>query len=439
MLLLIRHATATKRKDAWDALDALDIDRPETVSFGPDDAQTMLPSLKHEHRIGVPWLLSVRLAGESWIHCIPSNEKIISVEQIARNKRLHVLASWYDPKEKCTHACLYIKGKRAAELVTAGKGEAVPQVISFSPSHAKFHPKDSKSVRELLARFFAAVDANLTDLQVRELNGGIELRGASGRPIRAADIEELGITYYAPLSAAENPAGKCLQEAIESGEVEAVHRAIADGASLEFLPDIEVSPLSIAFDSRYPGDWRGVAKVLVDAGAPINGYGWEDTPLCSVIDSGIKDERRIIEHIKAIRALGADINAPARHFNKGLTPLHLAVQRSLPDVVKFLLDRGAKFDALDADGLTALDLAEQLSRNNAPAESTGMKNEAVDGGGRHGVLTLLEAFAHQFSGTPNERAVRGRRVWKILRNKNSSGNSSKARRTRRINRQSINR
>ena len=74
-------------------------------------------------------------------------------------------------------------------------------------------------------------------------------------------------------------------------------------------------------------------------------------------------EGAIIECIQAILALGGDINARDRGQNRGAAPLHLAVYYMFPQVVRFLINRGASLDARDPTGKTPLECAESRARN----------------------------------------------------------------------------
>jgi hypothetical protein len=183
--------------------------------------------------------------------------------------------------------------------------------------------------------------------------------------------------------AAENPAAARLLSAFDSGDVEAARQAIADGASVEFLPDVAVSPLSLIFDlpvklaHSCPRNWRSFAKLLVEAGAPIDGYESESPPICSVIHPMAENkEAAIIECVQAMLVLGADINVRDRGMNRGATPLHLAVYNSFPEVVRFLIDQGADLDARDAGGLTPLECAQETARNDLDGGSASDNEEA---------------------------------------------------------------
>ena len=131
--------------------------------------------------------------------------------------------------------------------------------------------------------------------------------------VRASELEELAITFYVPLTAADNPAAARLCAAIETGDFEAAHQAIADDASLEFVPDLTVSPLSMAVSDCVRGDWRGIGKLLVEAGSPIDGYVQEDPPICQAISPLTSTEESMIRQLQAILSLGADIPEATAH------------------------------------------------------------------------------------------------------------------------------
>ncbi|KAJ8712507.1 hypothetical protein PYW07_005349 [Mythimna separata] len=101
-----------------------------------------------------------------------------------------------------------------------------------------------------------------------------------------------------------------------------------------------------------------------------NNNDWEDKLLNnSLLFSSIRKKRPPEEKIKKIQKYldrGADINATdANHKNN--TPLHIAVMKEEPEVVGFLLQRGAVVNKQNRESQTALDIARLLpksSKNN---------------------------------------------------------------------------
>ena len=253
-------------------------------------------------------------------------------------------------------------------------------------------------------------------LTVIEVNGLLELRDGLGRTVSADELSEIGIRYFVPITAEEDPAGVRLQTAINTGDVDAARQAIASGASLEFVPDEFCSPLSIAFDDSHPGDWRGVAKLLVEAGAPIDGYDWEESLICSPINNLGKYEEAIIKRMEAMLSLGASIESRGRLPAEGFTPLHLAVEKNHLQVVQFLIDEVADLDARDLYGRTPLELAEELASDDLEKESArGANDEASSSEGVSPQLTPLEVFVSQYSRTPKESARLRIQIVKLLR------------------------
>jgi uncharacterized protein len=86
-------------------------------------------------------------------------------------------------------------------------------------------------------------------------------------------------------------------------------------------------------------------------------------------DRSKEEEKQALEVIKALVELGADVNAashavppvypnhPVSH-NEGLTALHGAAFTGADEIVQFLVDKGAKLDAMDRFGETPLSFAE---------------------------------------------------------------------------------
>jgi hypothetical protein len=380
---MIRHATPARRKFAQNAISVLEYDRPMIFGYGPDPAERMVPWLKTNYAWrGIPRLFYARFKDEGWVHCLASQPNLVSADRIARDKNLQVLSAWFDPQEIRSYARFYKGGKLAGELVAAGKGDAPLEVVSLkSSAHPKTFLKQCKTAGQAIDSFFAALDAERRDLAVLETTGGLELQDSQGRSISIDELEEAGVTCHAPLTDAENPASARLRSAVEGGDLEAARQAIADGASLEFLPNVMLSPLSLVFDlakvfdDRMPADWGGLAKLLVDAGAPINGYAWESPPICSVVHQTAKSEATVIKYLQTILALGGDVNALGRGAIKGSTALDMAVWFSFPEVVQFLINRGARLDIRNGGGFTPLKHAESMARHDGGAGAASDKED----------------------------------------------------------------
>lgn len=364
------------------------------------------------HRGQSPWILCARLKNSGWVHCIGSSASLVPLDRLGTTKKLQVLATWQSSDDDCTHARFYKQGAIAAELVVSENEAGGLDVREFrSSAHPKTLLKGAKTAHEAVDRFFSTLEADLQGLETVVDKKGLELRHADGRIANADEFDELVIRYYAPVTAEESPASVALMAAIQSGDVEGVRKAIEDGASLEFLPDLLVSPLSISFDSRRPGDWLKVGKLLIDAGAPIDGYDWEDPPIFAAF-AAMGKEPAIVESLKLFLSMGADLNLPARGLHAGSTLLHQAVLYNYPEVVRFLLTNGAKIDARNKDRMTPLRLAELQAKNDPPCD---LSKEPADDPVNKRDLMPIEVFAMTLSGTPEQQIRRRALAVKLLR------------------------
>lgn len=198
--LMIRAAAPARRNRASHSLERRDIGRTEMESVS-GSAEEMIPWLNNDlMRSNIrPWLLSVRFKGESWIHCIASRPTLVSVERLASNKDLQVLTASFDPQENRTVALFFKGGTIAAELALAGRGDDSLEVLWFKSSvKTKAFLKRCQTVRQAVDGFFAEFDARPRDLVVIEAKGGLRLMASDGQAIRATELDELAITYYAP-------------------------------------------------------------------------------------------------------------------------------------------------------------------------------------------------------------------------------------------------
>ena len=127
---------------------------------------------------------------------------------------------------------------------------------------------------------------------------------------------------------------------------------IKNGAAINAKDDDENTPLYLAAASGN----TGIVKLLIENGAIIDAqtkYG--DTPLMGTIKPS-----NYVSHTDIANLLienGADINEKTNDM--GYTPLHYAAWASSADMVKILIDEGAKVNITDLWGQTALDIAKR--------------------------------------------------------------------------------
>jgi uncharacterized protein len=95
---------------------------------------------------------------------------------------------------------------------------------------------------------------------------------------------------------------------------------------------------------------NGATPLMIAAGMGANRN--ESRRGIAVIDFGkVEPESRVLEAVRAVVDLGADVNAAN---SAGDTALHTATAQGFETVVQFLADRGAQINARNARGLTPL-------------------------------------------------------------------------------------
>ncbi|CAG8345569.1 unnamed protein product [Penicillium salamii] len=163
------------------------------------------------------------------------------------------------------------------------------------------------------------------------------------------DIEptEMHMKIRASLNATKSP----VFTACAWGLPGVIQKALSAGFNLDERNDLGDTALAVA--ARY--SQLEITRLLLDSGADVNSIGTEDgfTPLHHG-SAALVDELSL-EVVQLLVQHGADVtNASQGAMNVQLTPLHLATCRERADILRFLLEKGARVNAKDKKGLTAL-------------------------------------------------------------------------------------
>ena len=138
-----------------------------------------------------------------------------------------------------------------------------------------------------------------------------------------------------------------LFQAINSNNLEAVEKALANGADANVINDCGYdSPLETAEREGY----TEIVKLLIDNGARMDALGH-----CSnhtILHSAVTNNH--IEIIKLLLSKNANVNARDKYLN---TPLHTAADFEHIAVAQFLIEKGADVNAMNQYGETPLYMA----------------------------------------------------------------------------------
>ena len=175
------------------------------------------------------------------------------------------------------------------------------------------------------------------DVELKCVNCGDTILGhaVSGGHI---EIVELLVSKGADLNAKDMIGMTPLHYVASGGHKEIVELLIANGADVNAKDEYGLTPLHNAADKGR----KEVADLLIAKGANVNAVGdlFGGTPLHA---AAFGDHKEIVE---LLIAKGADVNAKvASGFNKGMTPLDLAIDFKKPEIGDLLRKHGGKTGA----------------------------------------------------------------------------------------------
>ncbi|KAF3935568.1 Ankyrin-2 [Dactylella cylindrospora] len=186
-----------------------------------------------------------------------------------------------------------------------------------------------------------------------------------------------------------------LHYAIRQGNDQMAKTLLSQGADPDLRENHGETPLSLSFKNRHDflekymlrlrSNWPGTIRatclqgdkysfrILLDAGVDID-FSARDLRGERVLENAIRGGN--VGIVKAILQMmkpgDIDITNPG---NEGMTALHLAYQKNRMDVVPLLIEKGARTDIADENGITAADMAGKLANEGGKSDNN---EEQVD-------------------------------------------------------------
>lgn len=173
----------------------------------------------------------------------------------------------------------------------------------------------------------------------------------------------------------EAPVISPLVQAAHHGDVEAAGRELREGADVDAVSALGMTPLMWSFQPLVlppkasgddPAETRAffdrqkrklqIARMLLERGADlalVDDHGMTALHYLALMDG---EEQPLVETLRAFREKGADPNVSNKD---GLTPLMFAAFRNRPRLTEHLLSAGADPKAVAGDGSTALSIARE--------------------------------------------------------------------------------
>ena len=197
------------------------------------------------------------------------------------------------------------------------------------------------------------IDAG-ADVNAKNSFDATALMWAAGDPVKARMLIEHGANVNAVSKQGRTP---LIIAASHHGAGDTVRLLLERGADARAKDGMDTTALQQAAGA---GDMETV-RMLLDKGADVNAA---DKGGNTALAGAVSSDR--IELVKLLLAKGADVNCANSFAGKvkfgpialvHLTPLMFAVPHGSPQMVKTLLDAGAKVNEIDIRGMTALMLA----------------------------------------------------------------------------------
>ncbi|PQO41985.1 hypothetical protein C5Y93_26865 [Blastopirellula marina] len=281
-------------------------------------------------------MIGVGFSRTDWMPLFSNSATAAEIfQRNAGSKRLEVAWIGFDETLGGWFFRLNRGGKPIVCFAQGDQKEAEPQVEGESGIEelvAKF--KTGKSAFKALCQQY---DVPVSSPEVTSEKGKYLAVGVHGKTIKGRNWGI--INYQGPeMAAGENPAADQLEEAIEELDVDGVRAALEAGAPVDVMAESSSSPLVCALYQWEEPDGQEIAKLLLQYGANVNGREGTDPPLVDINSDFVFDDISY-EGSKFLLEHGARVDAK-NSFGK--TALYEAVVNKKWNSTKLLVEHGAK-------------------------------------------------------------------------------------------------
>lgn len=338
----IRHVVAARRTQV-ESLD--DLIKPPMTTSG----STTCHGGEVVPRSGYDWVVACRFPDRKWLALFSntaSTEELFSAN--SRNRRTEVARA-----EKTPDGTWVIHINRARKEILRfewGDSDDQPSVFKSTELADNFLHGASGAAAGY-RRLCQHYELPAKPRSIQPGQSSITVFGTLGTPIKTG-IKDMILWSKRPKKGGTIKAAKLLDRGISAGDVQLVRKAISEGASLEWLPDSPITPLTAAvYKADETEAWREVAEAILEAGASVDGCPGTDPPIVSASASYVK-EASSVEMTRFLLEHGADVNA---QDERGETSIMNAIVHQRHQLLEMLHEAGADPSIPDQNGRSPLD------------------------------------------------------------------------------------